>query len=182
MNHHIRQAKRSDLPAIGRLIRQAFDDEGPSIAALVEEMVDDPTAQPLRSIVAVMADRVIGHILFTAARIEGRDPTLRSAILAPLTVHPDHQRQGIGGRLIQQGLCELREQGVVLVFVLGHPAYYARHGFTAAGVHGLAAPHPIPAEHAEAWMVRAMRPELLGTVTGTVCCANALSDRKYWVE
>ena len=65
------------------------------------------------------------------------------AILAPLAVVPDAQGQGIGGALIEHGLSLLQRSGVGLVFVLGHPGYYPRHGFEPAGRLGFDAPFPI---------------------------------------
>jgi putative acetyltransferase len=182
MDVTIRSARSSDTQAIRKLILQAFPGEGSAIAQLVEDLLVDPTAEPLLSLVATLGDQVVGHVLFTATRVGGDEGKCRSAILAPLAVEPSRQRQGIGGRLVAEGLRQLREQQVDLVFVLGHPEYYPRHGFTPAGVHGLHAPYPVPEEHADAWMVQALSPELLGQVRGTVRCADALSDPKYWVE
>ncbi|MBE0510020.1 MAG: GNAT family N-acetyltransferase [Chromatiales bacterium] len=42
-------------------------------------------------------------------------------MLAPLAVLPDHQQQGIGSRLVEEGLAQLRAAGVSMVFTLGHP-------------------------------------------------------------
>jgi putative acetyltransferase len=44
--------------------------------------------------------------------------------LAPMAVLPAYQRQGIGGRLIRDGLERLRRQGEEIVVVVGHPDYY----------------------------------------------------------
>ncbi len=57
---------------------------------------------------------------------------------------PEQQATGIGAALIKQGLALLKTSGVELVFVLGHPGYYPRSGFTPAGVLGFDAPYPIP--------------------------------------
>ncbi|NIP71638.1 MAG: N-acetyltransferase, partial [Gammaproteobacteria bacterium] len=84
------------------------------------------------------------------------DRLLPSAILAPLAVHPDHQGRGIGGSLVREGLARLKGAGVELVFVLGYPAYYAKLGLSPAGEKGFEAPHPIPPESADAWMVQAL--------------------------
>lgn len=127
-------------------------------------------------------DAVIGHILFTNVQIKPSQQTVAAAILAPLAVHPDHQNQGIGSQLIKAGLQQLQLTGVELVFVLGYPSYYSRHGFSAAGIKGLSAPHPIPPEHADAWMVQAIRPGMVGQVSGQVICADALNAPKYWRE
>ena len=72
--------------------------------------------------------------------------------------------------------------GVELVHVLGHPQYYREHGFIAAGVHGLQPPYAIAPEHSDAWMVRELRPGVIGNVAGQVVCADALNDPKYWQE
>ena len=41
-------------------------------------------------------------------------------------------------------------------------------------------PYPIVPE--EAWMVRSLAPNLLGTVKGTVTCAASLARPEYWRE
>jgi putative acetyltransferase len=69
-----------------------------------------------------------------------------------------------------------------LVFVLGHPDYYPRHGFEPAGPQGLDAPYPIPAAHEDAWMVLALRPGVIGKLRGRVVCADALDKPEYWRE
>ena len=103
-------------------------------------------------------------------------------ILAPLAVIPDDQSKGIGGRLITEGMRRLAASGVDQVFVLEHPGYYPRFGFHPAGLHGLAASYPIPAENADAWMVQDLGSGLLGQVHGRVICADALDKPEYWVE
>ena len=50
-----------------------------------------------------------------------------------LAIVPDAQKQGIGGKLIEQGLEFLSKSRVDLVFVLGHPEFYPRYGFKPAG-------------------------------------------------
>jgi putative acetyltransferase len=70
--------------------------------------------------------------------------------------------------------------GVELVFVLGHPSYYPRHGFEPAIRLGLMAQYPISPE--EAWMVRALRPGVIGQVRGTVVAADAMNRPEYWRE
>jgi putative acetyltransferase len=95
---------------------------------------------------------------------------------------PDAQKQGIGGKLIRQGLELLSVSRVDLVFVLGHPEYYPRFGFTPAGRLGFEAPYPIPDKHANAWMVQALRPGVIDTASGKVICADALNKPEYWRE
>jgi putative acetyltransferase len=176
----IEKASDSDLQAVLSVERQAFgsDEE----AELVRVLLADPSAQPLLSLLASEDERPVGHVLFTAGRLEEDRDAASIAILAPLAVTPDAQRRGIGGELITRGLQLLSESGVDLVFVLGHPEYYPRHGFEPAGRLGFAAPFTIPDENADAWMVQALRPDLLGSVRGTVVCADAMNKPEYWRE
>ncbi len=177
---HIREASMSDLQDVLLVERAAFgeDDE----AELVRNLLDDPTAQPSLSLLAYEDERPVGHILFTAARLEAAPRAVPISLLAPLAVVLDAQKRGIGGALIERGVQLLFEAGVELVFVLGHPEYYPRHGFEPASRHGLAAPFRIASAHEDAWMVRALRPGVIGSVHGTVISADALNKPEYWRE
>lgn len=180
---HVRNAGESHRPAIADVAAAAFGPaEGSEIVRLIADLVADASAQPVLSLVAVTADRVVGHVLFSRARVDAAGRELAATILAPLAVHPEFQSRGIGGKLVREGLDRLAQAGGDLVFVLGYPDYYSRFGFVEAGVRGLDAPYPIPAKNAGAWMVLALRAGILGNVTGTVRCADALNDPRYWRE
>ncbi len=176
----IREATDFDLEDVLRVERVAFgyDKE----AELVRDLLNDPSAKPCLSLLAYEDDRAVGHILFTAARLTETQDTASIAILAPLAIVPECQKQGIGGGLIERGLEILSESETGLVFVLGHPGYYPKHGFQPAGRLGLAAPYPIAEKDADAWMVQELRPGVLGTVSGTVACADALNEPEHWRE
>ena len=174
----VREALDSDLDDVLSVETAAFghDEE----AGLVRDLLNDATAQPVLSLLALENDRAVGHVLFTAVRLTKSPNT--AAILAPLAVVPESQRKGIGGQLVGRGLQLLSKSGVDLVFVLGHPGYYPRHGFEPAGRLGFEASYPIPDEHADAWMVQALRPNVIGSAYGKVICADALDKPEYWRE
>ncbi|MES9857655.1 MAG: hypothetical protein ABW166_13785 [Sedimenticola sp.] len=77
---------------------------------------------------------------------------------------------------------QLKDSGVELVFVLGHPDYYLRSGFNPAGVLGYEAPYHIPEEHAGAWMVQELCSGIIGKVKGKVQCSDVLSQPQHWRE
>ncbi|WP_028863669.1 GNAT family N-acetyltransferase [Psychromonas aquimarina] len=180
MNLYIRETKSSDLHDIYRVHCEAFgyDKE----AELARDLLNDSSAQPRLSLIAFHGEQVVGHILFTKAKLWDSDPHLSLSLLAPLAVVPDAQRQGVGGELIKAGLEYLAEAGTDLVFVLGHPEYYPKHGFKTAAHYGLKAPYPIPEKHVDAWMVKALNPKVLGEVCGTVICCDALNKEEHWSE
>jgi putative acetyltransferase len=79
---------------------------------------------------------VLGHVLFSPVTIEEGDDG-KSLGLAPIAVHPDHQRQGIGHALVEEGIGACFVQDARAVFVLGSPGYYTQFGFGKASAHEL---------------------------------------------
>lgn len=156
--------------------------QGLDIVKLVNELLRDETAKPFLSLVAEIHEKIVGHILFTRGILkpEYQDASVR--ILAPLAVSRELQGKGIGGSLIMEGLKQLAESRVGLVFVLGHPGYYPKYGFRPAGVLGFEAPYPIPSVHADAWMVQELQPGVIGNVQGRIQCAEVLDEPQHWRE
>ena len=151
----IKKAMDSDLNDVLRIETEAFGHSKES--NLVNGLLNDDSAKPLLSLLAIDEDEAVGHILFTKVRITGNEDALSAMILAPLAILPDAQGKGVGGKLIKEGLRQLSESMVDLVFVLGHPEYYPRFGFKPAGARGFEAPYPIPAKDASAWMVQELK-------------------------
>jgi putative acetyltransferase len=176
----IRETTATDLTEVMLIQREAFGEEDEAI--LVRNLLNDSSAHPTVSLIAVQEKKAVGHILFTAAQLEGSFNNLVLSLLGPLAVLPGWQNQGVGGKLIREGLALLEQAGTDLVFVLGHPDYYPRHGFQPAGRQGLDAPYPIEEKNADAWMVQALRPDLLGSVCGKVSCADTFKRPEYWRE
>ncbi|MCW4019510.1 MAG: N-acetyltransferase [Candidatus Bathyarchaeota archaeon] len=179
MQVYIRETNFADLNGILKVEREAFN--SPKEAALTSDLLADPTAQPLLSLLAFVDEQPAGHILFTTAHLPNA-PAVVVSILAPLAVLPQFQKQGVGGSLIKTGLALQSKNGVDVVFVLGHPTYYPRHGFTPAGKHGFKAPYPIPEKDTDAWMVQALRPNIIGSISGNVVCCEALDKPEHWRE
>ncbi|HKU99074.1 MAG TPA: N-acetyltransferase [Vineibacter sp.] len=149
----------SQRQQIADLLRAAFD--GDAEAALVDRLRRDRLVAA--SLVAHADGDVVGHILFSdlAVTVDGRAVT--AAALAPLAVHRDHQRQGIGSRLVLAGLSIVRERGYAAVIVVGHADYYPRFGFSAALARKLTAPFT-----GDSFMALELVPGSLRGETGTV--------------
>jgi putative acetyltransferase len=92
-------------------------------------------------------EEVIGHVAFSPATVEGRPCGWFQ--MAPVSVCPERQRQGIGSALVEGGIGELRRRGASGIAVVGDPTYYERFGF--AAINGLA-----PASQQDAPYFRAM--------------------------
>ena len=175
----IRGSNSSDLDSILAVERAAFGSE--EEVELVRNLLNDPSAEPRLSLLAIQEQQAVGHILFTRAYLNP-EIDLKVSILAPLAVIPDYQKQGIGGRLIREGLTILKKEGVHLVFVLGHLSYYPLHGFIPAVPVGFEPPHYKPQEITDVWMVQPLSPTRWGSYQGRVICAETLDRLEYWRE
>jgi len=130
----VRPATDADRAAIRAVVEAAFaqTDE----AELVERLRAD--GDVIVELVAEDDDGVVvGHILFSPMTSSAG---AQVASLAPVSVRPDRQGEGIGGDLIIAGIEACRAAGVDLIVVLGHAAYYPRFGFDAGAAEVLAAP------------------------------------------
>lgn len=155
----IRREEPQDIAAIRFVNEQAF---GGSVEANAIDLLRDRGAATL-SLVAVIDERVVGHLFFSPVTIESPDRSWPGLGLAPLSVLPDYQRQGIGAALINAGLEECRRSGHELVIVLGHADYYPRFGFERASRFGVRFEFEAPDE---ACMILALRPRALDGVGG----------------
>ncbi len=175
----IREASQGDFDAVVAVEKAAFghDEE----AELVQALLSDASAQPVLSLLAYEGAEPVGHVLFSKVTLGGPARNTSGRLLAPLAVVPQAQRRGVGGSLIREGFSRLKSDGVGLVFVLGDPRYYARHGFQAALPLGFAPPYLWPA-YADAWMLTALGPLPEADDYGTVVCAKSLDKPEYWKE
>jgi putative acetyltransferase len=156
----IRCEAPADAAAVREVLAAAFPTDAE--AGLVEAL--RRVARPSVSLVADAGVRVVGHVLFTPVEI-GAGPVPGAFGLAPLAVHPEWQRRGVGSELVRAGLAACREIGGRAVVVLGHAAYYPRFGFVPAGDAGLyyRAPGPNPS-----FMVAELEPGALRGHSGEV--------------
>lgn len=176
----IELTQESDRQDIFAVIEEAFAGDA-EVSTLVSDLLQDESALPLLSLLARNQGRAVGYVLFTRASLDP-ETEYEAVILAPLAVIPEFQNRGIGKALIEAGVERLSQSGVALAFVLGYPDYYTRHGFVPAGRLGLRAPYPLPEMHQDAWMVRELRPGIVGRVGVMVQCAKAMDRPEYWRE
>jgi putative acetyltransferase len=144
MTWSIRRAEPGDRDGILELVRTAFSTRGRDAHEELDIVSDtwSRAAQPSGlELVATDGCAVIGHVLAAKGDLAGR------AVLgvAPLSVVPHRQGQGIGTALITELLRRTDEQNWPLVVLLGDPRYYGRFGFEPAGPFGIVYP-PVGAD------------------------------------
>lgn len=143
MNHHItiRDETAADIDAITNVTIAAFATL--DLSSHTEQFI----VRALRaadalsvSLVAERSGAIVGHIAFSPVTVS--DGTTDWYGLGPVSVLPEHQRQGIGKALVNDGLSRLEKLSAKGCCLVGHPEYYGRLGFenpTDLGVDGV--PH-----------------------------------------
>jgi putative acetyltransferase len=79
------------------------------------------------SLVAEEQGQLVGHIAFSP--ITFTDGSQQWVGLGPVSVRPDRQKQGIGSKLVNEGLRMVKEMGAKGCVLVGDPDYYQRFGF-----------------------------------------------------
>lgn len=159
----IRQEQHSDYPFIHMLIQTAFD--GAEHADGNEQDLADALRRsdayiPELALVAEIGGKPVGHILFTKIRIGSQT----QLALAPLSVLPSFQRQGIGLALIREGHRRAQALGYGYSVVLGSEKYYPKAGYVPAGNYGITAPFDVPDKNFMACRLTEAAPSVSGTV------------------
>lgn len=96
-------------------------------------------------LVAFNERKPVGYAMLSVATINS-DSDQQGLVLAPLSVAPEFQNQGVGSHLMQavENLALQREYQ--FISILGSPDFYHRFGYTAASRFGIQAPMEIPDE------------------------------------
>ena len=132
MDIQIRSEEARDIEQVREIVRAAFP--GDAESKLVDAIRTNGKASI--SLVAAKGDEVLGYILFSP--VSATPPSEAKGLgLAPVAVHPEVQSQGIGSKLILEGLHLCRELGCDYCVVLGSPKYYHRFGFEKASPFGI---------------------------------------------
>ncbi len=168
MNIDIRQETEKDYKISEFVVERAFKDEKYSDHKehfLVAKLRKSDGFIPELSLVAVLGEEIIAHIMLTKIFIENGEKKYESLALAPVSVLPEYQNKGIGSKIIIESLRIAKEIGFKSVIVLGHDKYYPKFGFKPASIWGIKAPFDVSDEF---FMALELEDESLRGVTGTV--------------
>lgn len=124
----IRKESASDIEAISEVTMAAFQNlpiSNHTEQFIIHALRDAHTLA--LSLVAEVGGQVVGHIAFSPVTIS--DGSLNWYGLGPISVLPEHQKQGIGKALIYEGISLLKVNGGKGCCLVGDPGYYNRFGF-----------------------------------------------------
>ena len=151
---HIRREQPADHDAVRAVHRAAFGRPGGARdaevaeARLTDELREDAGFLPHLSLVAVVDDAVVGHVLATRGWLEPLGVPVLG--LGPLGVVPTAQRRGAGTALVHALVAVAEACEERLIALLGAPEYYGRFDFRPSVELGVAPPEPAWGAHFQA--------------------------------
>jgi putative acetyltransferase len=157
----------ADAAAISELVTGVFRNRAE--ARLIERLREE--GRLVVSLIAVADDQIVANIVFSHLPIVTENRTIEAAALAPLAVHRDYQRSGIGSALVKEGLRACKRRGKDAVIVLGDPDYYTRFGFSRDLAAGIASKYSGPG-----FMALELTPGAIRHTKGTVTYPSAFDD------
>lgn len=160
---YIRQEMPADHSETYEVVKAAFSSAEESDGNehhLVTALRNSRAFIPELSLVALDNERIVGHILYTKIDIGGQT----ELALAPLSVLPAYQRQGVGKSLMQAGHQIAKQLGYNFSVVLGSPYYYPKAGYIPASVYGIFPPFDVADENYMALKLNPDAPSVSGTV------------------
>lgn len=136
MNIEIRPEKPVDYRETETVTREAFWNHyspGCNEHYLLHIIRNCPAFVPELDFVAVHENKIVGNAVCVKAEILGDDGKSCEVLnMGPISVSPEYQRRGIGGRLIEHTRQQARQMGFRAILLCGDPEYYGKQGFIPA--------------------------------------------------
>lgn len=149
--------------------------EGKLIANLVKEMVETTPSDELLGFVAVDNEKVIGCIFFSKFTVPSSKKTF---LLSPVAVATNHQKKGIGQKLINFGIQRLKVQDVELLLTYGDPKFYSKVGFQQ--IKETTVKDPQKLSFPDGWLAQSLNDDTIAVECCKTSCIKALNKPQYW--
>lgn len=151
MDINFRQEETKDYQLVESLIESAFKGQEYSDQKehiLVAKLRKGNTFIKELSLITEVNGEIVAHVLLTKLTLKNSNKDIEVLSLAPISVLPDFQNKGIGGKLIEEAhrrACKLGFHAIVLV---GHEDYYPRFNYELLSNYKLTIPFEVPEKNA----------------------------------
>lgn len=168
----VRKARVEDKAQIERVYESAFPaEEWETVYRIAESLLDnDGLCWVIES-----EGEVVAHVSYSLVQIEGK---ALGYILAPLAVSKELHSQGLGTKLVNASMEELKAAGVKVFFVYGDPNYYGRFGYSADLADGFEVPYTLA--HPFGWQAAITEGEREDFPRGVLQCVDVLMSPDLW--
>jgi len=172
--------EESDKAEIQQLFTKVFSESetqsaGDLVGGLVLGLMNETSAQDISGFVATENGQIVGCAFFTRLSF---DVSVEAFLLSPVAVHTKYQGKGIGQRLINFGIDQVKQKGVRLIFTYGDPDFYSKVGFEPISEDKTKAPFELT--QPEGWLCQSLDGGKIGALPGRTRCVKAFNNPEYW--
>lgn len=174
----IRPETPKDYKDIISLVLRSFKEgtsysDGTDILALIEEIRASKYYIPELSFVAELEGKIVGHFLFSHFPLSKTPKgehidTNDIVMLAPVSVHADYFKKGIGSTMLTLGIQKVKEYGFKGITVEGNFNFYNRVGFKTSSEYNIYPTSGIPLQEPRCMMVQETYEGSLKEISGYI--------------
>lgn len=174
----ISELKSSNINEVIDLFKRVFSDsEGESEGEMIGQLVGDLLTDKSRliSYIVTKNDEIIACICLSELLLSSKESAF---LLSPVAVTTKEQGKGLGQRLINHAINQLKLSGLDFIFTYGDPDFYSRVGFEAideASVHA-----PFSLSYAHGWLAQSLNGKNIQLLSCKTQCVKALNKKEYW--
>lgn len=133
MNLLVKQTNQNDFAITENITRESFWNvykPGCSEHLVLHNLRKSKSYIKELDLVAFYSDQIVGHIISTKAKVvDSLKKEYEVLCVGPLSVLPDFQKKGIGGKLLKESIKIAKRLGFRGMILFGNPDYYQRFGF-----------------------------------------------------
>jgi len=132
MEIELRLEEEKDYKTVENLTREAFWNHyvpGCDEHLLVHNLRKTNVFIKELDFVAIYDNKIAGNIMYAKSTIKNNDLEYTVLTFGPVSVLPEYQNMGIGGKLINHTIKLSKEMGYKAIIIYGDPEYYKRFGF-----------------------------------------------------
>lgn len=175
---NIRNATKLDRDSVREIHLCAFPkNENEAVSKLAVDLLDEDTTPETISLVAEVDGSLVANIGFSPLTIHDNHQW-SGYILAPLAVKPEYQKSQIGSALIKDGIKQLSNMDVNILFVYGDPKYYSKFGFKPELASNYAPPYTL--EHPFGWLALILKEGISIQSLTQITCVDSLNHPELW--
>jgi len=128
----LRPEQEPDFPLVENLTREAFWNihcPGCVEHLLVHNLRKSNAFVKGLDFVALCDNTIVGNIMYAKSTIKNNNAEHTILTFGPVSVLPEYQNKGIGGKLINHTINLSKEMSYKSIIIYGDPEYYMRFGF-----------------------------------------------------
>jgi predicted N-acetyltransferase YhbS len=132
MEIELRLEEENDFRSVEELTREAFWNHhvpGCDEHLLIHNLRNAKDFIRELDFVAIHNNQIVGNIVYAKAKIINNGLEYTVLTFGPLSVLPEYQNKGIGGKLINHTVKLAKDMDYKCIIIYGDPEYYKRFGF-----------------------------------------------------